>query len=96
MSFDFINNSESRLMLEDTHTSITKLALWSWLKDYTLSNQRGCIFNNHPNFKVIENNQDNTFVYTGQSWNWIMNIMTYIAVNDIKKFKEFYLKKQNM
>ena len=94
MTFDFITNTDSRYILEDTYETITELDLWDWLTHYHASNQGGCIFNNHPNFKLIENNQNNNVVYTGYSWNWVMNIMVYIAVHDINAFKEFYLKKK--
>ena len=90
MSFEFINNYESRSMLEQTHEAITELNLWSWLQKYNESKHRACMFNNHPNFKLIENNQDNPFVYTGHSWNWVMNIMSYIAAHDIESFKQLY------
>lgn len=96
MSFEFINNYESRSMLKHTYETITELDLWDWLQKYSESKQSGCIFNNHPNFKIIENNQDNSFVYTGHSWNWVMNIMSYIATHDIDSFKQLYFRKKNI
>ena len=96
MSFDFINNAESRSMLEQTYVTITELDLWGWLQKYNESKHRGCMFNNHPNFKLIENNQHGNIVYTGHSWNWVMNIMSYIAAHDIESFKQLYFRKKNM
>jgi hypothetical protein len=96
MSFAFINNTESCCMLEETYKTITELELWDWLKDYHITNKGGCIFNNHPNFKLIESNQTEDIIYTGSSWNWVMNIMVYIATHDIQTFKQYYFNKKNM
>tara|TARA_B110000211_G_scaffold122056_2_gene140771 strand:+ start:2665 stop:2955 length:291 start_codon:yes stop_codon:yes gene_type:complete len=92
MSFEFMTNEESGSILETVYVSITTNDLWEWLKNYNSATRRGCIFNDHPNFKIIENTSTHSFVHTGHSWNWCMNIMEYIAKHDIESFKNIYIR----
>ena len=100
MSFHFMKDDISKTRLETAYTSITKLCLWDWLKDYNSCNRVGCIFNDHYNFKKIErgiynivseNNINSNIIHDGYSWNWTMNIMEYIANNNIESFRTTFI-----
>jgi hypothetical protein len=96
MSFEFMSNKESQDILETVYAAITANDLWDWLKNYNSSTRGGCIFNDHPNFKIIENTSTNSIIHTGYSWNWCMNIMEYIAKHDIESFKHIYIQNTNV
>ena len=96
MIFDFITNVQSKILLENVYDSIMKNNLWEWLYSYQSSSYVGsCVFNNHPNFKIIENNIKDVHTYTGCDWNWVMSIMEYIAVYGLESFKKLYIKNKN-
>ena len=89
----------SRERLETAHASITKNDLWDWLRKYNSRDRVGCIFNDHPNFKIIEKDiytistqqNLNLIIHDGYSWNWTMSIMEYIASNSIESFRTKFI-----
>ena len=100
MSFHFMNDYTSKMRLETAHMSLTKLNLWDWIKNYNSNKRVGCIFNDHPNFKMIEkeiyniiteNNIDSKIIHDGYSWNWTMSIMEYVANNNIETFRTTFV-----
>jgi hypothetical protein len=100
MSFNFMNGGRSQERLETAYASITKNQLWDWLRQYNSRDRVGCIFNDHPNFKIIEKDiyaialekqLDSNIVHDGYSWNWTMNIMEYIANNSIETFRTTFI-----
>jgi len=100
MSFEFMISDKARQRLETAYASITNNDLWDWLRNYDSRNRAGCIFNDHPNFKIIEKSiyamvieqgLNSTIIHDGYSWNWTMNIMEYIASNSIDAFRTNFI-----
>ena len=80
--FSFIEDQLSRRALYNLSRAITETKKWDWLKTFEPDRNKGFVFSQDSNLKIIENALDQSDPangHSGSSWGWAMRNMSHIA-----------------
>lgn len=84
-----VYGADFRSCLLDMATTISKLELWDWLKNYSPPENKGFMFCGESNVTKISNSlQDNS--HSGATFGYCMRCMEYIAKNGFPAFHELH------
>lgn len=92
VDFSFIKSEMTRGNIRNGYTAVSQLELWEWLKDYTLGEGEGFMFNGHPNVTKIGNKMHelpDSPGHSGSSFAFTMRHLHYIAQNGLDQYKIF-------
>jgi len=95
-TFNFIISKNDRTMYETALTAITHLELWAFMKNFP--EHEHFMFSSSPEVSRIYNKIEELGYtgHSGSSFAYTMRVMEYIAKNSIAKFREEYMKNNNI
>lgn len=95
--FDFISSDlPDKEYYKNAHWAITECNLWLWLKNYTPDNNKGFVFTDDIEIKIISKKmfeQNIATGHSGASFNITMYKMNYIAKNGYDAFRNMWYNK---
>ena len=84
-----VYGTDFRSCLLDMATTISKLELWDWLKNYNPPEDEGFTYSNDPNISKISNGLQNNS-HSGATFGYCMRCMEYIAKNGFPAFYKLH------
>lgn len=91
--FEFIKQKQHKEFLKNAHWAISQCGLWDWLRRYEPSEDRGFMFSDSDNVKLIYakmHEQCIAGMHSGSSLGIVMRYMEHIAKNGFEYFKQNY------